>query len=240
MLLTTRQKGILDTVIKEYISSATPISSHLLNERYSFDVSPATLRIEMQKLTDQGFLCQPHTSAGRIPTDAGYRFFVNELLERGPSAFSAKRRIKISKEIEEELKDSLRFIQVVTKILANSSSNLGLSYIFNKNVLWKEGWGDILKEPEFKDVDFTTRFTETIKCFERDIDKFTLDSSSEIRVYIGDENPSFKNKDVSVITARFSCSDLNCQGIFAILGPKRMNYNKNISVVNLLTKLLEE
>lgn len=240
MLPTTRQKEILNTVIKEYINSAVPISSHLLNQRYNFDVSPATLRIEMQKLTSRGFLHQPHTSAGRIPTNAGYRFFVNELLEKGPSDLSARRKIKISEEIEGEIKDSLRFIQVVTRVLANSSSNLGLSYIFNRNVLWKEGWGDILKEPEFKDVDFTTRFAKTIKCFERDIDKFTMESSSEIHVYIGDENPSFKNKDVSVITARFNCSDLNCQGIFAILGPKRMNYNKNISVVNLLTELLAE
>lgn len=240
MLPTTRQKEILNTVIKEYVSSAIPISSHLLNEKYSFDVSPATLRIEMQKLTDQGFLQQPHTSAGRIPTDLGYRFFVNELLEKGSSNLSAKKRTRISKEVKKEIKDNLRFIQVVTRVLASSSSNLGLSYIFNKNVLWKEGWGDILNEPEFQDSDFTARFTKAIKCFEKDIDKFAIEPSSEIHVYIGSENPSFKNKDISVITAKFNCPDLNCQGIFAILGPKRMNYNKNISIVNLLTELLEE
>ena len=81
MTMTKRQGKLLDKIVREYINSALPVSSQLLDERYNFGISPATLRIEMQKLTDRGFLYQPHTSAGRVPTDKGFRFFVDELFE---------------------------------------------------------------------------------------------------------------------------------------------------------------
>ncbi len=79
MTITERQEKILNKVLQEYIKSAQPVSSQLLEKKYDFGISPATIRIEMQKLTDKGFLYQPHTSAGRVPTDKGYRLFVDKL-----------------------------------------------------------------------------------------------------------------------------------------------------------------
>ncbi len=81
MRISERQKTILDMIIREYVESARPVSSQYLGERYDFGICPASIRIEMQKLTDDGFLTQPHTSAGRIPTDKGYRLFVDQLAE---------------------------------------------------------------------------------------------------------------------------------------------------------------
>ncbi|MFC1630230.1 hypothetical protein ACFL06_01695, partial [Patescibacteria group bacterium] len=80
MEITERQENILNKIVKEYVQSAQPVSSKLLEKKGNFGISPASLRIEMQKLTDNGYLLQPHTSAGRIPTDKGYRYFVNKLL----------------------------------------------------------------------------------------------------------------------------------------------------------------
>src|SRR4030042_6643044 len=77
--LTERQEKILDIALREYVATAQPVSSQELLKKHDFGVSPATIRNEMQKLTDKGYLLQPHTSAGRIPTDKGYRFFVNKL-----------------------------------------------------------------------------------------------------------------------------------------------------------------
>ena len=86
MEISERQSDILNNLIKDYIQLAHPVSSEFLEKKHSFGLSPATLRIEMQKLTDKGFLSQPHTSAGRVPTDKGYRFFVNELLKENKPA----------------------------------------------------------------------------------------------------------------------------------------------------------
>lgn len=240
MTMTKRQGKLLDKIIREYINSALPVSSQLLDERYNFGISPATLRIEMQKLTDRGFLYQPHTSAGRVPTDKGYRFFVDELFEKGFPDFGDKKSSQMLKEIKKEIESSLRFTQTVTRILADNSSNLGLSYLLDEDILWKEGWKDIFEEPEFKEADFVSRFAKMLSCFERDIEKITLDFPSETRVYIGKENPVSKNEDFSIVTAKFTFPELGYKGIFAILGPKRMNYNKNISLINSLTQLLKE
>ena len=79
MKITDRQKGILNTLVEEYISSAEPVSSKELQKKHDFGVSPATIRNEMQRLMDAGFISQPHTSAGRVPTDKGYRFYVDNL-----------------------------------------------------------------------------------------------------------------------------------------------------------------
>jgi transcriptional regulator of heat shock response len=240
MSLTIRQNKILNTIVKEYVKSAAPISSKFLDRKYNFGISPATLRIEMQKLTNEGLLYQPHTSAGRIPTDKGYRFFVNDILENGPFIFNNKKEEIIAKEIKKELENSLKFLQVATRVLAERSSNLSLSYILDEDILWKEGWEDIFDKPEFKDVDFVSRFAKTISLFEENISNFASDYSSGVRVYIGAETPKFRNEDASIITTSFKCPRLGCSGIFVIVGPKRMDYKKNISVVNSLTKLLEE
>src|SRR3990167_8071237 len=98
MRISERQNLILNKAIEEYILSAQPVSSSLLEKKYDFGISPAMIRIEMQKLTEGGFLLQPHTSAGRVPTDKGYRLFVDELLQAGVPEF------KLSEDFEMEIK----------------------------------------------------------------------------------------------------------------------------------------
>src|SRR3989338_426955 len=78
-MLKDRQKSILNAVIEDYIETAKPVASADLVKKFRFGVSPATVRNEMLTLGDLGYLEQPHTSAGRVPTDKGYRFFVDNL-----------------------------------------------------------------------------------------------------------------------------------------------------------------
>jgi heat-inducible transcriptional repressor len=80
--LNERQKTVLLVIIREYIDAAVPVGSKRLVERYSLDLSPATIRHEMAALTELGYLRQPHTSAGRVPTEDGYRFFVSAMMDQ--------------------------------------------------------------------------------------------------------------------------------------------------------------
>ena len=96
--ISERKKKILTAVIEEYISTAEPVGSKLLAEKAGLKVSPATIRNELAELTALGFLEQPHTSAGRVPTALGYRLYVNELMEKH----------KLSMEETEEINRSLR------------------------------------------------------------------------------------------------------------------------------------
>ncbi len=79
-MLSDRRQRVLGALIEEYISRAMPVGSRTLTERYHLGVSPATVRNDLSALEDAGYIAQPHTSAGRIPTDAGYRAFVDDLL----------------------------------------------------------------------------------------------------------------------------------------------------------------
>ncbi|HEY9722425.1 MAG TPA: heat-inducible transcriptional repressor HrcA [Oscillatoriaceae cyanobacterium] len=82
MLLTARQQQILRALIEDYVSTAEPVGSRALAKKFNLGISPATLRNEMADLEEEGLVRQPHTSAGRVPSDAGYRMFVNELMQR--------------------------------------------------------------------------------------------------------------------------------------------------------------
>lgn len=113
MALEQRQKDILLKIVEEYIDSAQPISSKLLKEKYKFNLSPATLRLEMQELTKKGFLLQPHTSAGRVPTEKGYRFFVDEV-KKETEEFS------FEDYLDKDFENEINFIQFLAKNLPSS------------------------------------------------------------------------------------------------------------------------
>lgn len=224
----------MNRLVEEYINSAEPVSSKLLEKKYDFGICPATIRIEMQKLTDDGFISQPHTSAGRVPTDEGYRFFVNNLFEKGVPEVNDI--FNLEDWAEKEMGDRVRFMQQLTKNLAALSSNLALGYLFDENVLWKEGWEDVLREPEFETPELIPDFADVIKNFEKEIEEFKTNSG--IKVYIGKENPFSKAKEFSIIIS--SCNLPNKEkGVLALMGPKRMAYEKNIGLINTLIKLLE-
>ena len=82
-MLSDRRQRVLAALIEEYVARALPVGSRTLTERYQLGVSPATVRNELSVLEDDGYITQPHTSAGRIPTDFGYRAFVDDLLKSG-------------------------------------------------------------------------------------------------------------------------------------------------------------
>jgi heat-inducible transcriptional repressor len=235
MSLTERQGKILEKIVKEHIRSARPVSSHLLEKKYSFAVCPATLRIEMQKLTDKGFLEQPHTSAGRVPTDKGYRFFVDSLFEKELS--DLKYGLNIRELVKEDYEDAFRFIVELSKLLATTSSAFTTVHLSGKDFFWKEGWEEVLKEPEFKEGDIISDFSQFLKSFEKHIKDFKMDS--EIEIYIGKENPFGREKRFGIISAKCSFPDKE-EGIISLLGPKRMPYERNLSLINSLIKNLEE
>jgi heat-inducible transcriptional repressor len=229
MKITQRQGDILNRIVQEYIELAEPVSSKLLEKKYDFGICPASIRIEMQKLTDKGFLSQPHTSAGRVPTDKGYRFFVDELLKKELEGFEVKDWFS------EDIDDTVKFIQSLTKNLALASQSLAISYLEKDKIFWKEGWEEIFKKPEFKEETFLINFTGLLENFEKNIED--LEINSGIKIYIGKENPFKKARDFSTISSRYCLRDGD-QTIVSLLGPKRMNYDRNISLINSLTKLL--
>ncbi len=247
MELTERQERILNIIVEEYIKSARPISSKFLEKEHDFDICPASIRVEMQKLTNAGLIFQPHTSAGRIPTDKGYRFFVDSLFNKESGIEDSFGLDVDNLFFKEEVAGSIKLLQDLTREVALISSSLTLGYLFEHQVSWKEGWARIIKEPEFSEKEIIDNLIETIEFFEKEIVGFEddFDSSLPINVYIGDENQFAKAKEFSIIVTRCFFPEkekakLKGSGVLAIFGPKRMDYNKNINLLNCLIKNLDE
>src|SRR6187551_2214724 len=121
-VLTPRQKEILVRVVEEYVSTGAPVGSKTLVKRAAMDVSSSTVRYELAVLEEQGLLSHPHTSAGRVPTDLGYRFFVDrviEQLEPRPSELVLDLDFsKLRSEVETALQTTTDALAEVTHLLA--------------------------------------------------------------------------------------------------------------------------
>ena len=131
-MLSERQEVILNNLIREYLDNAEPISSDLLKKRVNLDVSPATIRNDLQELTELGYVMQPHTSAGRVPTEKGYRYFVE-------ITFNSNSTPDLSKEIHEaqqRIEQELKLAQELTKSLTELSSTLHYARLHDKNTIF--------------------------------------------------------------------------------------------------------
>jgi heat-inducible transcriptional repressor len=162
------------------------------------------------------------------------------LFAREKFEFPEKRVLKEIKKIEREIEDILKFSQQITKILASFSSNLAVSYLLDKKIFWKEGWEEILSEPEFENADFMKDFITMVQDFEKHIEDFVFggDQKQKIKVYIGREVPFSRSKDFSLIISQSKIPPKK-RATLAILGPKRMAYQKNIGLINSVVNILE-
>ncbi|QYK53906.1 MAG: heat-inducible transcription repressor HrcA [Fimbriimonadaceae bacterium] len=120
--LSERKRKIVRAVVLEYVSAAEPVSSELIASKYELGVRSATVRNEMAEITDLGLLDQPHTSAGRIPSDLGYRFFVDHLVQQSTPDTEDKRTLKKASRDEETLRDlvheTTKALSRMTKLMA--------------------------------------------------------------------------------------------------------------------------
>jgi heat-inducible transcriptional repressor len=122
--LTDRQKILLTLVIHDYIRSAQPVGSQHLVENYKLDMSSATVRNELAALTEMGYLRQPHTSAGRVPSEEGYRYFVGRLLQQ--TELPANTRRTISHQFYQSRQDLEQWLRLAASVLAHQSRGASL------------------------------------------------------------------------------------------------------------------
>jgi len=122
--LTERQKTLLLLIIRDYIESAQPVGSKRLVEHYHINLSPATIRNEMAALTEMGYLRQPHTSAGRVPTEEGYRYFVSQMMNQAelPEAVQAT----IAHQFHQSRPDVDQWMTLAASILAHQSQGVSV------------------------------------------------------------------------------------------------------------------
>ena len=242
--MTDRQREILYAIIEEYAELATPVGSVTLAKL--FDCSSATIRAEMVKLEAMGYITQPHTSAGRVPTDAGYRLYVNSLQEKidHEADTGAEHHIDLEKE-DRPTKALATRIQAQTRAdyairtavdsLVNLTGNLGLATIGDQ--IYISGFGNLFAQPEFMQaaqVQAVGKLLDNIKPWLMEVQP-----NEAINVYIGTENPIVKASNVSLIISRFR-SPYSDRSYIGVLGPTRQSYKRVMSLVRHAGIMLED
>lgn len=230
--MTDRQNQILRAIVEQYAEVASPVGSSLLAK--VFGVSSATIRAEMAELERHGFIQQPHTSAGRIPTDKGYRFYVNSLTEGDESIPGNRAQRALAARVEGGGLPE-RTIRNAVDTLVELTHNLGLATIGNQ--LYISGLSNLFGQPEFasgNQVQQVARLLDNLEPWLKE-----AAPNEPLSVYIGAENPIGRSAGASLIISRFR-SPYSDHSYIGILGPTRQQYRSVMSLVEHAGRSLEE
>lgn len=235
--MTQRQTKILCAIIEQYAEVASPVGSLLLAN--IFGVSSATIRAEMAKLEEMGYIEQPHTSAGRVPTDKGYRFYVNLVSEQEQQVESETSPVidRSARAIDIRVKsagESVRAIKSAVDSLVEITQNLGLATIGDQ--LYMNGISNLFNQPEFSN---TSAIYEVAKLLDN-LEPWLREAqpNQPLSVFIGHENPIGKASGCSLIVSRFR-SPYSDRSYIGILGPTRQSYRQVMNLVSHAGKTLE-
>ena len=218
MKLNERSENILDFIVRDYVRTAFPVSSERINKKVSLGVSPATIRNTMLELDKGGFLEQLHTSAGRIPTDKGYRYFIQNLMRlKEPQADIRRSMDEIfsrSGEIFEELNSAVsRHLRLFSAI-----------FLENENRFFKHGLSEVLKEPEFMEQGRAVNFVDLTEHLENMVSGIFQRKNKNYN------EPDFIIEEFGMAGMFFEDEDWG-RFVMISLGPRRMNYEKAGSVL---------
>jgi heat-inducible transcriptional repressor len=229
-MISKRKTTILRTIIKEYVKNAQPVSSGMLVAKYKLGVSPATVRNDMAELEDEGYIFQPHTSAGRVPTEMAYELELQAIREGN------QRNLKDS---ELELLENLfSYDEMSAKQTAKAIAELSsgaVFWAFHKNDLYYTGLANLFAQPEFKQSDTVYDVSVIIDHLEEIIDDVFEKIIDGEQVMIGSSNP-FGNF-LSTVLVKYKKDKKS--GIFGIMGPTRMDYARNLALVNFIKNKFE-
>lgn len=233
--MNARQKKILSAVVELYTKTALPVGSQALVERFDFPVSSATLRSDMAALEKAGYLHQPHTSAGRIPTDAGYRIYVEKMMEEKP--LSERDQARLQRELLTLRAKHIRLGRTTAKLLSALSGNLAVAGLVGKDEFYDFGMKELIEKPEFQEMDELCRLAEALDLLDEKVGNLMIKlKDGKTHIFIGQENPIKEISNCSMVVAPYESEE--GKGILAIIGPKRMQYAKNKSLLEYMKKLL--
>lgn len=232
--MTERQRQILFSIIEQYAEVASPVGSNLLAKL--FGVSSATVRADMAELERLGYISQPHTSAGRVPTDKGYRLYVNGLTEIHEAAQISEGRVE--KALTARVTNGglpERQIRNAVDTLVELTHNLGMATIGNQ--LYMSGLSNLFGQPEFingAQVQQVAQLLDNLEPWLRE-----AAPNKPLSVYIGTENPIGRTAGCSLIISRFH-SPYSDQSYIGVLGPTRQSYKDVMTLVRRAGEALEE
>ena len=229
-----REEAVLEIIVRTYTESAEPVGSRFVARKLG--LSSATIRNVMSDLEEEGFLMHPHTSAGRIPTDKGYRFYVNSLMH--------KRSLNdnIIHMVEEQYQQKIRSLEDVLEktshLMSSLTSYVGVTLMPDIEKVYLDGASHLIEQPEFHDI---KKLHMLFRCLEDKVAilKLLCDEAEDdsLTIHIGKENKSQYLSECSIVTRGYKVRGKK-SGKLGVIGPKRMVYEKVVPMVELLADTL--
>lgn len=233
-----RRLEVLKAIVKHFVDTAEPVGSNTILVSYNFQVSPATIRNDMASLERDGLIYQPHTSAGRVPTDLGYRLFVEELNENQDAVnkeaklaiVQAQKSLQVHK-VKQKIYDLVQMLAHITGVasFATVPDNPRTFYI---------GLSNMIRQPEF--ISDTNMASQVIEVFEKN-DRFLsilqgLEIDDTVKFFIGRENLIPEIQSCTLIVTKINY--LGHKAMIGLLAPTRTNYAFNKAVLEQIKSLI--
>jgi len=235
--LTARQVEILKSLIEEYIETAEAVGSETLEKKHNLSASPATIRNEMVRLTDLGYLKKAHVSAGRIPTPIGMRFYVKQLMKE--KELSTAEEVSLKEKVWDLREKEREFLKELTRTLADRTKALAVTTT-NEGDIFCAGYANILDMPEFFDIDLTKNLLSVIDEAHFFQNLFAGQTNDEdIHILLGEELGPRLIGPYGFVFTRYH-TPLNLTGEVGVLGPSRLNYTNVVPMVRYFGDLIEE
>jgi len=233
-----RKDRILGVVVHEYIQSVTPVGSSLIVQQYFKDLSPATIRNILAELEEEGYLTHPHTSAGRIPTQFGYRYYVDNLMNEIKLLEAEKTRIQ--SEYQQGMKELERLLDKTSQVISDMTHYTSIVTIDGEGErIFCRGMSFVPAYPEFHDFKRIKHLLAMLEEKERIFDLINRELEHKVDIYIGEEMKCSEMNDCSLVISQYHKNN-GPSGRLAILGPTRMDYERVVSTLEYFSDLMNE
>src|SRR6185503_9797043 len=220
-------------IIKEYVETAKPISSGQLVKRDDFDLSPATLRNDMAALDSAGYLTQPHTSAGRIPTEQAWRWYIKKWLPAG--AVSKRDQVQLDTVVNKYSHHQDELMRNLAKTMAELIAETVIISTAKNNIYYT-GLSNLFSQPEFEQLDSIQRLSHVIDHLDDMMHNAFDHLGDDVEVMVGRDNPF--SQDYGVIVTRYVLPK-QPGGVISILGPIRQDYSEHVAIMRYAQQLLQ-
>ena len=230
-----RKDGVLAIVVNQYVKTASPVASQLIADEYRIELSSATVRHILAELEEEGYLTHPHTSAGRVPTPKGYRYFVDHLMSEIQLLEQEKRQIELEyKRYRHRLETLMEKTSQMLSDLTHYTTIISMEDWEGKLIC--KGTSYVVDYPDQSDILKIKAILRILEEKEHLLEIINRDIRNKIEIYIGQE---LAVKGMDSCSLAVSCFEQNgVSGRIAVLGPTRMQYERVVSALEYISRRL--
>lgn len=221
--LDSRKAILLKLTVRRFIKTAEPVGSAWLADESGLDVSSATIRNELSALEEAGYLLQPHTSAGRAPSEKGYRYYVTNFLEKKAPSEAARKTLEEAVTESHDAAERLRRAAKAVAELAHESVLVG----FGPRDVYYTGLSNLFSKPEFRQLALVASMSKVLDHLDETMERLFPSINPTVRILIGTENPFGAECGLVIARAPFGAG----YGVLGLLGPMRMDYDADAGLL---------